>query len=55
MENRIGSTKLSELVRGLLSVLRGEDQQLYFYTKNANSGERESSIRSRKSRSGQIS
>lgn len=34
LENRIGSTKLSELVRGLLSVLRGEDQQLYFYTKN---------------------
>lgn len=35
LENRIGSTKLSELVRGLLSVLRGEDQQLYFYTKNS--------------------
>lgn len=34
LENRIGSTKLSELVRGLLSVLRGEDQTLYFYTKN---------------------
>lgn len=34
LENRIGSTKLSELVRGLLSVLRGEDQVLYFYTKN---------------------
>lgn len=34
LENRIGSTQLSELVRGLLSVLRGEDQQLYFYTKN---------------------
>lgn len=33
-ENRIGSTKLSELIRGLLSVLRGEDQVLYFYTKN---------------------
>lgn len=34
LENRIGSTKLSELVRGLLSVLQGEDQTLYFYTKN---------------------
>lgn len=34
LESRIGSSKLSELVRGLLSVLRGEDQVLYFYTKN---------------------
>lgn len=34
-EGRIGSPKLSELVRGLLSVLRGEDQVLYFQMKNA--------------------
>lgn len=34
LENRIGSTKLSDLVRGLMSVLRGEDQTLYFFTKN---------------------
>ncbi len=34
-EGRIGSPKLSELVRGLLSVLRGEDQEGYFQIKNA--------------------
>lgn len=33
-EGRIGSPKLSELVRGLLSVLRGEDQAMYFQIKN---------------------
>lgn len=33
-EARIGSPKLSELVRGLLSVLQGEDQILYFRIKN---------------------
>ncbi|MFA9381180.1 MAG: hypothetical protein ACERKO_08975 [Acetanaerobacterium sp.] len=34
LEGRIGSPKLSELVRGLLSVLRGEDQAMYFSIKN---------------------
>ena len=34
LEGRIGSTKLSELVRGLLSVIRGEDQTVYFSIKN---------------------
>lgn len=34
LEGRIGSSKLSELVRGLLSVLRGEDQVMYFQIKN---------------------
>lgn len=34
LEERIGSTKLNALVRGLLSVLRGEDQILYFQIKN---------------------
>ncbi len=34
LEGRIGSPKLSELVRGLLSVLRGEDQAMYFAVKN---------------------
>lgn len=34
LEGRIGSPKLSELVRGLLSVLRGEDQTMYFAVKN---------------------
>lgn len=30
LENRISSAKFSELVRGLISVLRGDDQRLYF-------------------------
>lgn len=34
LEGRIGSPKLSELVRGLLSVLHGEDQAVYFMVKN---------------------
>lgn len=29
-ENRIGSTMLSDIVRGLIGILRGDDQQLYF-------------------------
>lgn len=30
LENRIGSTMLSDIVRGLIGTLRGDDQQMYF-------------------------
>ncbi|MEG1044699.1 MAG: hypothetical protein RSF81_08010, partial [Oscillospiraceae bacterium] len=33
-EGRIGSSKLSEIVRGLMSVVDGEDQSTYFYNKS---------------------
>lgn len=29
-KNRIGSTVLSDIVRGLIGTLRGDDQQMYF-------------------------
>ena len=30
LQNRVGSTMLSDIVRGLIGTLRGEDQQMYF-------------------------
>ena len=30
MQNRVGSTMLSDIVRGLIGTLRGDDQQMYF-------------------------
>ena len=29
-QNRIGSTMLSDIIRGLIGTLRGDDQQMYF-------------------------
>lgn len=29
-QNRVGSTMLSDIVRGLIGTLRGDDQQMYF-------------------------
>ena len=30
LQNRVGSTMLSDIVRGLIGTLRGDDQQMYF-------------------------
>ena len=30
LQNRVGSTRLSDIVRGLIGTLRGDDQQMYF-------------------------
>lgn len=30
LQNRVGSTMLSDIIRGLIGTLRGDDQQMYF-------------------------